>query len=72
MSESDTATRSADPLNEVRTLLAAAHITAPDGDLASLARILPSTRRRVDRMYAVDTGDEVTAAVFRADPSDVR
>jgi hypothetical protein len=63
MTRSDTA----DPLGEVRMLLGAAGIEAPDSDLASLAKILPGARRRVDRMYAVDTGDEVTAAVFRAE-----
>ena len=56
-----------DPLGEVRTLLAAAGITPPDDDLGSLARIYPGLRRRVDRMYDIDVGDEVQAAVFRAD-----
>jgi len=56
-----------DPLNEVRTLLAIAGIDAPDEDLGSLARVHPIMKRRVDRMYAVDTGDEVQAAVFRAE-----
>lgn len=72
MTESHTAVTETDPLGEVRMLLAAADIVAPEGDLASLARILPGARRRVERMYAIDTGDEVTAAVFRAEPSDPR
>lgn len=57
----------ADPLAEVRMLLTGAGITAPDGDLASLQRVLGTARRRMERMYAVDTGDAVPAAVFRAE-----
>lgn len=63
MSSSD----SIDDLNEVRLLLAAAGIEPPEHDLPSMMRALGVARRRVDRMYAVDTGDEVTAAVFRAE-----
>lgn len=55
-----------DPLTEVRVLLAGSGIDPPEHDLSSLARILPAARRRMERMYAVETGDEVTAAVFRA------
>lgn len=41
-------------------------IEAPEADLASLAKLFPGMRRKVDRFYEVQTGDEVTAAVFRA------
>lgn len=56
-----------DTYEDAKRLLAAARIDAPDGDLASLARVLGVARRRVERMYEVETGDEVPAAVFRAD-----
>lgn len=55
-----------DHLEAVRTLLGAAGIEAPDDDLGSLARVYPGIRRKMERLYAVDVGDEVTAAVFRA------
>jgi hypothetical protein len=55
-----------DDTTTVQVLLKAAGITAPEEDLGSLARILPGLHRRVERMYAVDTGDEVPAAVFAA------
>ncbi len=56
-----------DDYDDAKRLLAAARIEAPDSDLASLARVLGVARRRVERMYEVETGDEVPAAVFRAD-----
>ncbi len=61
-----------DPLAEVRMLLGAAGISAPDSDLSSLARVLPGARRRMERMFAIDAGDGVTAAVFRADTRSAR
>lgn len=51
----------------VRAMLGAAGITVPPEDLGSLARVLPSIQRRIDRMYDIYVGDEVTAAVFSAD-----
>ena len=54
-------------VNEVRTLLSLVGIELTGSDLASLGRIFPQFRQKVDRMYEIDTGDEVTAAVFRAD-----
>lgn len=51
----------------VRALLSAAGIEAPDADVHSLTRAYPRLRRTVDKMYAVDVGDEVPAALFRAD-----
>jgi hypothetical protein len=48
-------------------MLGIAGIEPTGADLASLGRIFPALRRKVDRMYDVDTGDEVTAAIFRAE-----
>ena len=62
-------TTSSDSFSQVKALLELERITAPDHDLASLAKQLPALRRKVDRFYEVDTNDEVTASVFRADPS---
>ena len=62
-------TTSSDSFSQVKALLELAGITAPDHDLASLAKQLPALRRKVDRFYEVDTNDEVAASVFRADPS---
>ncbi|MED5293848.1 MAG: hypothetical protein VYB56_08315 [Actinomycetota bacterium] len=58
---------SSESVNEVRALLALVGIELAGADLASLGRIFPQFRKKVDRMYEIDTGDEVTAAVFRAD-----
>jgi len=58
---------SSESVNEVRTLLGLVGIDLAGPDLASLGRIFPQFRQKVDRMYEIDTGDEVTAAVFRAD-----
>ncbi|MBA51306.1 MAG: hypothetical protein ACJZ57_03835 [Candidatus Poriferisodalaceae bacterium] len=58
---------SSESVNEVRTLLGLVGIELAGPDLASLGRIFPQFRQKVDRMYEIDTGDEVTAAVFRAD-----
>jgi len=58
---------SSDSLVEVQAMLGIAGIEPTGADLASLGRIFPALRRKVDRMYDVDTGDEVTAAIFRAE-----
>tara|TARA_B110000014_G_scaffold195017_1_gene143991 strand:+ start:737 stop:946 length:210 start_codon:yes stop_codon:yes gene_type:complete len=58
---------SSESVNEVRTLLGLVGIELAGPDLASLGRTFPQFRQKVDRMYEIDTGDEVTAAVFRAD-----
>ncbi len=51
----------------VGVLLTEAGITVPDEELARLAQLYPALRRSINRFYDIDTGDEVTAAVFRAD-----
>ena len=66
MSETQDDSRS-ESVNEVQALLGLVGIELPGSDLASLGRIFPQFRQKVDRMYEIDTGDEVTAAVFRAD-----
>jgi hypothetical protein len=58
---------SSDSLVEVQAMLGLAGIEPTGADLASLGRLFPALRRKVDRMYDVDTGDEVTAAIFRAE-----
>jgi hypothetical protein len=39
----------------------------PDDEVRRLAQIYPGLRRSADRFYDIDVGDEVTAAVFRAE-----
>ncbi|MEM7273298.1 MAG: hypothetical protein AAF547_09485 [Actinomycetota bacterium] len=56
-----------DPTETVRALLAAAGLQPPDDEIARLAELYPDLRRRIDRFHAIDVGDEVAAAVFRAD-----
>ena len=56
-----------DSLEHVKTVLKLDGIEPPDVDLASLTKLFPSLRRKVDRFYEIQTGDEVTASVFRAD-----
>ena len=56
-----------DPLEHVKTVLRLDGINASEADLASLAKLFPSLQRKVDRFYEIQTGDEVTASVFRAD-----
>jgi hypothetical protein len=58
---------SSDSLVEVQAMLGLSGIEPTGADLASLGRIFPALRRKVDRMYDVDTGDDVTAAIFRAE-----
>ena len=55
----------------VRALLTAAGLDIPDDEVGRLAQLYPSLRRSVDRYYEVPAGDEVTAAVFRADDQDL-
>lgn len=55
----------------VRALLAAAGLDIPDDEVGRLAHLYPGLRRSVDRYYEVPVGDEVTAAVFRADDEDL-
>ena len=58
---------SSDSLVEIQAMLGLAGIEPTGADLASLGRIFPALRRKVDRMYDVDTGDGLTAAVFRTE-----
>lgn len=39
----------------------------PDDEIRRLAKIYPGLRRSSDKFYEVDAGDDVTAAVFRAE-----
>lgn len=57
----------ADVEQTVRTLLTAAGLSVPDDDVKRLARIYPGLRRRADRTYDIEVGDEVPAPMFRAD-----
>ncbi|MBQ30631.1 MAG: hypothetical protein CL434_12660 [Acidimicrobiaceae bacterium] len=59
---------SSESLVDIQAMLRLAGIEPTGADLASLGRIFPGVRRKVDRMYEIDTGDEVTASVFRAEP----
>ncbi|MEL6983772.1 MAG: hypothetical protein AAFO29_15210 [Actinomycetota bacterium] len=51
---------------QVSALLAAAGLEPPDSEIDRLAGLYPGLRRSLDRFHEVDTGDDVTAAVFRA------
>lgn len=53
-------------METVHVLLTAAGLTPPDAEVERLAKLYPGLRQSVDRFHAVDVGDEVTAAVFRA------
>lgn len=55
-----------DDRQAVATLLAAAGLSPPPEEVDRLAGLYPGLRRSLDRFHAVDAGDEVTAAVFRA------
>ncbi len=55
---------------EVSALLRAAGVDPPPAEIDRLAGLYPGLRRSLDRFHAVDAGDEVTAAVFRAASSD--
>lgn len=50
----------------VAALLAAAGLTVPDNEIERLAGLYPALRHSMDKLYRVDTGDEVQAAVFRS------
>ena len=56
-----------DSLEHVKTVLKLDGIEPPDVDLASLTKLFPSLQRKVDRFYEIQTGDEVTASVVRAE-----
>ena len=47
-------------------LLAAAGVTVPDEEVERLSGLYGGIRRTVERFHAVDVGDEVPAAIFRA------
>lgn len=50
----------------VVALLGAAGVDPPPEEVDRLAALYPGLRRSLDRYHAIDVGDEVTAAVFRA------
>jgi hypothetical protein len=54
-------------LQTVRTLLTAAGLNPPADEIERLAGLYPALRRSLDRFHRIDAGDEVTAAVFRAE-----
>ncbi len=54
----------------VRALLEGAGLVPPEDEVERLAELYPGIRKSIDRFYAVDAGDEVMAAVFRADTTD--
>ncbi len=54
-------------LQTVRALLGAAGLTPPEEEVERLAGLYPGLRKSIDRFHDIDVGDEVTAAVFRAD-----
>ena len=54
-------------LEIVRALLGGAGLVPPEDEVERLAELYPGIRRSIERFYAVDVGDEVMAAVFRAD-----
>jgi hypothetical protein len=51
---------------QVVAMLAAAGLDPPEDEVDRLAALYPGLRRSLDRFHAVDAGDEVMAAVFRA------
>ncbi len=56
-----------DDLRTVEVLLNEAGLKGvPPEEVQRLAQLYPGLRRSVDKFYEIDTGDEVTAAVFRA------
>ena len=54
-------------LATVRVLLTEAGLAPPEEEVARLAQLYPGMRKTVDRFHDIATGDEVTAAVYRAD-----
>ena len=55
---------------QVAALLTAAGLDPPDEEIERLAALYPGLRRSIDRFHALDVGDEVPAAVFRAAEAD--
>lgn len=47
-------------------LLTAAGVTVPDDEIDRLGGLYGGLRRTMERFHAVDVGDEVPAAIFRA------
>ncbi|MDH3681111.1 MAG: hypothetical protein OEV40_14325 [Acidimicrobiia bacterium] len=57
-----------DDARTVEVLLGEAGLTdVPPEELERLAQLYPALRRSLDRFHEIDAGDEVTAAVFRAE-----
>lgn len=56
-----------DALVTVQALLGANGLRPPDDEVERLARLYPGLRRTVDQFHEIDAGDEVMAAVFRAE-----
>ena len=57
-----------DAARTVRVLLTEAGLEqVPDDEVQRLAQLYPGLRRTADKFYEVETGDEVTAAIFRAE-----
>lgn len=56
-----------DNVTVVQALLDAAGVAPPEDEVERLAGLYPGLRKAADRFHEVDTADEVTAAVFRAD-----
>ncbi len=57
-----------DSLRIVRALLDGAGLAPPEDEVERLAGLYPGLRKTIERFHQVDVGDEVAAAVFRADP----
>lgn len=57
-----------DAVRTVEMLLAEAGLgQVPDEEIRRLAQLYPGLRRSADKFYQIETADEVTAAVFRAE-----
>ncbi len=57
-----------DAVRTVEVLLAEAGLDqVPAEEIQRLAQLYPGLRRTADKFYEIETGDEVTAAVFRAE-----
>lgn len=57
---------SEDHLNTVSVLLTEAGLDVPHDEAERLARLYGGLRHSANRFHRIATGDEVTAAVFRA------
>lgn len=63
-----TGSNNREPSQIVEVLLAEAGLqNMPTEELQRLAQLYPGLRRSVDRFHEIEVGDEVTAAVFRAE-----